>query len=369
MNFDFFMPAHVVSGADCVRRGGAIFSSLGKRCLLVTGKNSAKASGALGDCTAALEEAGIAYAVFDKIGQNPLVSSCEAAGKAAREFGADFIVGIGGGSPLDATKAVAFFAADSGLHGGALFEQATAAALPFVLIGTTAGTGSEVTPFSVLTVDETGRKRTFNGPKGLTYAAYVFADPKYTASLPQGFTVSTALDALCHAIEGYFSSSATDVSDLFAERAVSLLVQALERVKAGGEISAQTRTLLYSGSLYAGMTINTTGTGFCHPLGYFLTEEYDVPHGQACAIFLNAFLREAKEHLFPKYAALFSLLGYGGSTVAALVDSLLAVKLPVLKEPQLREIALRCAPSGNFLHSPGVFTEEKAFALLKKIFL
>ncbi|WP_312644721.1 iron-containing alcohol dehydrogenase family protein [Hydrogenoanaerobacterium sp.] len=370
MNFDFYLPTHVISGTGCVRNGGAVFSSLGRKCLIVTGKNSAKACGALDDCTAVLDEQGIAYQVFDGIGQNPLLSSCETAGQVAREFGAEFLIGIGGGSPLDATKAIAFFACND-LHGTDIYGDLPKNALPMVLIGTTAGTGSEVTPYSVLTIDETGRKRSFRDKHGLSYASYVFSDPNYTASLSYDFTVSTALDALCHAIEGYFASTATDISDLFATRGIAVIVKALESIKGkadGAEITMRERELLLYGSLYAGVTINTTGTGFCHPLGYFLTEEYQVPHGQACAIFLRGYLDEAKEHLCEKYAALFSTLGYGDSTVSTLIGELLNVKLPSLTEEQLREVAQRSAPTANFLHSPGVFTEEKAFELLKKVF-
>ncbi|WP_343252766.1 iron-containing alcohol dehydrogenase [Ligaoa zhengdingensis] len=371
MDFNFFLPTRVISGAGCVRKGGAVFSALGRRCLIITGRHSAKLSGALDDCTAALTEQGVTYEVFDGISPNPLLSSCEEAGRRAQAFGADFLIGIGGGSPLDATKAAAFFA--TGLvHGTELYGKLPDCALPFVLIGTTAGTGSEVTPYSVLTVDETGRKKSFCDHTGhRTFAVCAFADPHYTEALPYGITISTALDALCHAIEGYFSSKATDLSDLFAARAVSLLVDALRAVHKrpnDGDIPYAVRERLLYGSLYAGVTISTTGTGFCHPLGYFLSEEHQIPHGQACAVYLRAFLREAKAHCFEKYAHLFASLGYGGSSVSALIGELLDAPLPHLTDEQLREVAHRCAPTANFATSPGVFTEEKAYTLLKEVF-
>ena len=369
MDFNFFLPTHIISGENCLREGGAELARLGKKCLIVTGKTSAVASGALADCTAVLDAEGIEYAIFDKIGQNPLVSVCEAAGEQAREFGAEFLVGIGGGSVMDATKAVAFFAKGE-LHGAELFGKVKPNALPFALIGTTAGTGSEVTPYSVLTVDETHRKRTFNGPCGLTYAKVVFASYKYTYSLSYSFTVSTALDAICHAIEGYFSSTATDVSSLFAKNGTAMLIKAFKKMQgqAGKEITQEVRELLFYGSLYAGVAINTAGTGFCHPMGYFLTEEYNVPHGQACAVYLAGYLREAKEHLPQKYAALFNQQGYDDGEVLRLIKSFIKVKLPKLTALQLADIAKRCAGTGNLLNSPGVYTEEKAMALLTDIY-
>ena len=166
-------------------------SALGSRCLIVTGRNSAKASGALDDCTAALDEHGVPWQVFDGIGQNPLLSSCHAAGTAARDFGADFLIGIGGGSPLDGVKAAAVYAANPELTPPDVYGGWKNPALPFALIGTTAGTGSEVTRVSVLTHDGTGRKKSISGPD--LYARISLGDPRrYTASLPRRFTISTA---------------------------------------------------------------------------------------------------------------------------------------------------------------------------------
>jgi len=104
MDFGFYMPARVLVGDGVVRENAALLGQLGSRCLLVTGKNSARLSGALDDVAAALDHQGIPWQVFDGIGQNPLLSSCHAAGLAAREFGADFLVGIGGGGPPGAPK-------------------------------------------------------------------------------------------------------------------------------------------------------------------------------------------------------------------------------------------------------------------------
>lgn len=365
MKLDFFMPVKVISGEGCVKAGGDLFLSLGKKCLIVTGKNSAKLCGALDDCTAVLREQGIAFAVFDGIGQNPLLSVCEEAGQAARAFGAEFLVGIGGGSPLDATKAIAFFACNN-LHGEELYTNLPAKALPMVFIGTTAGTGSEVTPYSVLTVDSTGRKKSFAHAGGLTYARYAFADPKYTAALPRNFTVSTALDALCHALESYFCAKANCTSDLFAAKAVAMLFEGMQTLASTEATPAQREGLLY-GSIFAGIAISITGTGLCHPLGYFLSEEYGVPHGQACALYLRDYLTQAKAHCPEKYSALFTG-SLSGEAMSALIGGLLEVKLPQLTDAQLHDIAKRCAPTGNFLNSPGVFTEDKAYALLVKIF-
>ena len=142
MDFSFCMPAKVLVGSGIVGQNAALLGSLGSRCLLVTGKNSARLSGALDDVTAALDSQDIPWSVFDGIGQNPLLSSCHAAGQAAREFGADFLVGIGGGSPLDAAKAAAVYAANPELSPRDIYGGHKNPALPFALVGTTSGTGS-----------------------------------------------------------------------------------------------------------------------------------------------------------------------------------------------------------------------------------
>ena len=149
---NIYMPVRCIVGRGCVEQSGGIFASAGKRCLIVTGRSSARLSGALGDAEKALQGAGISYEIFDGIGANPLVSACCAAGKRARDIGAEFILGIGGGSVLDASKAIAIYAADPSLAPMDIYKREySGTPLPVLLIGTTAGTGSEVTGVAVLT--------------------------------------------------------------------------------------------------------------------------------------------------------------------------------------------------------------------------
>ena len=218
----FFNPVKVISGRGCV--GSFDWRSLGKKCMVVCGERSARLSGALDDLKTALSAAGIAVAVFDKVEQNPSVETCFAAGAAAREFKADFIVGIGGGSPLDAAKAAAYFAANAHLNVDTLYDgECKSSPLPVVAIPTTAGTGSEVTQYAVLTYHKIQNKKTLKTPSIFPVAALL--DAEYTVTLPQSVTNATAVDALCHAIEGYLSKSATPVSDALAEKAIFLTVE------------------------------------------------------------------------------------------------------------------------------------------------
>ena len=143
MDFNFFMPVQVFSGEGCLAQHADVLTALGRRCLVVTGRNSAKASGALDDVLRVLEERKIDYTLCPAIGPNPLVSQCQAAACAAEACRADFLIGIGGGSVMDAVKAAAWLAANhigdtDRLFAGTLRHPP----LPIVLIGTTAGTGS-----------------------------------------------------------------------------------------------------------------------------------------------------------------------------------------------------------------------------------
>lgn len=295
MKLDFYMPTRLISGENCVAKNVGLFA-LGKKCIIVTGRHSAKASGALDDVETALDSAGVEYVHFDKIGENPLLSVCAEGGRLAAEFGAEFVIGIGGGSPLDAAKAVAAFATNPGIDELELFNvSALKPSLPLIGIPTTAGTGSEVNPYSIITLDAANKKKTFNSPN--SYFKYAFVDPKYTRSLSREYTVSTALDAFCHCIESYLSPKSTEVSRMFAAFGARHIWRVLVKDDgsegerdAGGYTYAQREALSYAATA-GGIAINTTGTGFPHPLGYNLTLDRGVPHGKACAAFTGVYIK------------------------------------------------------------------------------
>ena len=359
MELNHLMPVHVITGQNVIARNSGLFRSWGKRCLIVTGRHSAKACGALDDVTAALDQEGIAWDVFDKVGQNPLLSVCVEGGRAAAAFGADFLIGIGGGSPLDATKAIAVFATND-MDPMELYQPRKVPPLPFILVGTTAGTGSEVTCYSVLTVDATGRKRSW-GDRG-SYAQVAFGDPRYTLSLNRKFTISTALDAFSHAMEGYFSKAADPVSDAFAILAMELLVPALQELRDlpedGFAPTLELRERLYAASIYGGMTINKTGTAFCHQMGYTLTEDHGVPHGQACAVFLPEYIRRGTLACPDKAQRLFARLGVFAGPLCQLVESLTEAVFPPYTPSQVEELLARWDGSKNMVRSPGEFNVE-----------
>ncbi len=290
MNMNFYVNTKVITGVDCVKQNTDKLFELGKKCLIVTGASSAKKCGALDDVLQALEANKIKYEIYDKIRQNPTVESCFEAGVFAREIVADFILGIGGGSPLDASKAIAVVASNPNINEDMLYSMEWGKSpLPVVAVGTTAGTGSEVTGVAVIT-NSKGLKKSFRND--LSYPVLSFGDPKYTISLSDEFTRSTAVDALAHCVESFFNRSANDISKSFAVSGIKKLVKVFDKIALNGTevLDINDREELYNASLFGGLAISVTGTAFPHALGYFLTENYGVAHGTACAVFLNKFI-------------------------------------------------------------------------------
>ena len=362
---NLYMPARVIYGNDAVRENAAVLKGLGSSCLIVTGGNSAKKSGALDDAQTALDSANIKYSVFDKISANPLLSVCHEAGNTARKAGADFILGIGGGSVLDSAKAIAIFAANPDLAPADIYKRVyDNAPLKVALIGTTAGTGSEVTGVSVLTNDKTGRKKSISGPD--CYAAVSLCDYSYTCSMPYDITVSTALDAFAHAVEGYFTPKATEIIDLWAEKCIPEIYNALCVMFETKTVpDEKLRDSLYKGSLYAGLVINTCGTAFPHPLGYVLTENYGVPHGKACAAFFPAFFERAQKFAPDKAEKLCSLCSAESDEIIEVISNLADINIHISDE-EAEQYSLRWAESvpKNFISSPGSLTREDAKHIL-----
>ena len=264
--FDLDMPTRIISGKNCAKNNSSFFT-LGKKAFIVCGKSGAKKSGALDDVCALLSSLDEEYVIFDKVSENPPLLTCFEGGKLARENGCDFVIGIGGGSALDGAKAIASFATNPDIAPEEIFNVASLRkGLPIIAIPTTAGTGSEANPYSVLSLPDGERKQTFN--TRCSYPVYAFLDPTYTMSLPESVTVSTALDAFHHALESLLSPKTTDVSEMMSLYAAEKIWDVLTEYPENYSYE-QREKLLYA-SCAAGIAISITGTGFPHPLGYSL---------------------------------------------------------------------------------------------------
>lgn len=366
MSFNFRMPTEILSGTNTVRANADKFA-LGKKCIIVSGRRSAEACGALADVTAVLDSLGIAYIHFNKIMENPLVSVCYEGGKLAAAEGADFVVAIGGGSPLDAAKSIAAYAANPDLAPMDIYTAKLNPSLPIIAIPTTAGTGSEVNPYAVMTIDGKNVKKTFKSP--YSYPKYAILDPKYTDSLGIEYTVSTALDAFCHCAESYLSPKSTEHSRMYAMMGAKKLYKTLADIAAVGECRTEWRDALLTGSCAGGIAINTTGTGFNHPLGYNITLYKGIPHGRACGVFMVEYFAYNSKN--PDGARLIgefcAALGDTPTTVAANIVKWSAVNVKLTDE----EIALyldNVKGAGNYANSPYVINVAEMEEIYRRLF-
>ena len=366
MNMNFYMPTKVISGKNCISQNKALFK-LGKSCMIVTGATSAIKSGALDDVIDALCECGIEYIVYDKIRENPLLSTCYDGGVIAREFGCDFVVGIGGGSPMDAAKAIAGFIANPDIEPDEIFNiPALNPSVPIILVPTTSGTGSEGNPYSILSLDGKDKKQTFNSP--YSYARYAFLDYKYTISLSRNYSLSTALDAFCHCIESYMSPKSTEISRMFALFGAKNIWESFDELDKG-DISEQTREALMYASFAGGVAINTTGTGFPHPMGYNLTFYADLPHGRACAVFIGKYVEyqskcEEGIKLLSDFAA---YLGTSPDEIARRLPAL-AEFTAEIDEETLTMFADKVKTAGNFANAPYKVSYDEMMEIYKDLF-
>jgi len=368
MDMTFFNPVNIITGKDCIKNNASLFENFGKRCLIVTGKSSAKKSGALDDVISVLELSEIAYDIFDKTEQNPSFETCAKAAEIAAKSGAEFIIGIGGGSPLDAAKAIAALATNKGSSAEVMYASKWEnPPLPIIAVGTTAGTGSEVTPVAVITTPA-GQKQSFRAPT--LYPSVCFGDATYTMSLSAHFTRSTALDALAHCLESYFNKTANDISRTYALRGTAILVEMLKKTAICDQtpLSFDDREKLYCASLYGGFAISVTGTAFPHAMGYFLSEQYDICHGNACACYLEEFINYNASVEPQETEKFFDALKTDKDSLVNLIKQNLP-KLDVkLTEEKIKELSPRFADNKSFKKTYGNVDEAFAVNILNKLF-
>ena len=369
MTLNSFMPVKLITGAGCVRASAKELASLGKACLIVTGKTSAKASGAFQDVTDTLELNGQKWVLFDEIGQNPKLTDCMAAAQMAIAAGADFVLGIGGGSALDAAKCIAVLAANPGLTQAQLYAFDWAnRPLKIAAVGTTAGTGSEVTKVSVITTPD-GRKKSFHNEA--IFPALSLGDPNYTMSVPAMVTRSTAVDVLAHCAESFFSRGANHISRCYAVEGIRLLLPVFRMMAETGcdNLDYDTREKLYCASIYGGLAINVTGTCFPHTMGYLLTETFGIPHGTACAVFQKEFY-EYNKAVVPELAAEYlERIGCSEEEYFSLIEKLTPPCEITMQEALIAESHSRWVGNGSIAKCQGVFSADMADDLLRRKFL
>lgn len=365
LSISSFMPVKILSGTDCLSQHFDIIKNLGSRCFIITGRNSARISGALDDLIILLNKNNVSYNIFDEIEPNPLTETCYKAGKCAREFKADYIVGIGGGSVLDAAKAVAIYRCNGSMLASDIYNrQIPSSHVPVVLIGTTSGTGSEVTGVSVLTNSDNMQKKSISGID--CYADYSFCDYKYTKTANTFTRKSTCYDALAHALESYVASTSNDLSQLYATKAIGILSEYILSDNFA-DLSDNDFEKLYIASLYAGLAINITGTCFPHTVGYFLTEKFGVPHGIACALLMPDLLERIKNYCPEKLRAIEKLFDCNYEDLISTIKQNTKTSISITVEDIMIESKRWDCNIKNFARTPGGFNRQEAESCLIKL--
>jgi len=343
--FSFNTVHSVVFGEGASGRIGEIAAARGWRnVLLVTDPGLAKL-GMVERALQALRGAGIAGTVFSEVEADPPEHVVEAAAQAARACGADAVIGLGGGSSLDVAKLAALLAAGrEELRSVYGVGNAKGPRLPLMLVPTTAGTGSEVTPISIVTTG-TSEKMGVVSPVLLPDVALL--DPELTYGLPPAVTAATGIDAMVHAIEAHASASANNnpVSRALAREALRLMGGAIERaVKDGGDKAARAGMLL--GSMLAGQAFANSPVAAVHALAYPIGGHFHVPHGLSNALVLAHVLRfnaETAGHLYAEIAPIvFPHLAEVGSQArgAAFAQELAALSARCGLKPRLRDVGI-----------------------------
>jgi alcohol dehydrogenase len=282
--FAFCAPRKTRFGAGVVAELAEEVALLGgSRVLVVTDPGLVRA-GTVQPVVDRIREQADVVDVFDAVVANPLDTDCADAARKAEEMGANLVVGLGGGSSMDTAKAIAVVMA----HGGEPKDYFGAGTLskpiaPLICVPTTSGTGSEVTPFAVITDSKSRVKMNILDSRLVPLSCFV--DPELTASLPPTLTASTGMDALTHAVEAYTCNLATPLTDALALKAITLIAGSLRAAFSdGSDIDARTQMAL--GSLIAGFAFGNADVGGVHCMAEAIGGFYDTPHGVANSVFL-----------------------------------------------------------------------------------
>jgi alcohol dehydrogenase len=282
--FMFEIPSRVFFGRSVAAQVGSMACGLNAKDALVICDKGVKAVGIVTPILQSLQDAGIAVNIFDEVTPNPTDTLINEVVEYAKTLMVDIIIAVGGGSTLDTAKAINVLLSNPGpIHLYEGMDRVKHEPRPLIAIPTTAGTGSEVTSFSVITDSKKSRKMVIGGRHvGATIA---LLDPELTVNLPPTITAATGMDALTHAIEAHFSTNASVMSDVNALKAIELLYANLEiATTKGSDIIARENVMM--GSLLAGFAFNSAVLGLAHAIAHPLGALFHVPHGIANAIVL-----------------------------------------------------------------------------------
>lgn len=380
----FVIPNHTVVGTNVLGEAAPLLKKMGNKAFIVTGKHVA-VSDMMKQLTALLDENGIDCVIFDGITGEPTDTMIENGVEMLKSSGCDFIIGIGGGSPLDSAKAIAAMAVNEGSIADYNGKEITGEILPLAAIPTTAGTGSEATKFTVITDSEKGIKMLLKGDVLVPKLAIV--DSSFTVGAPKSVTSATGLDALTHAVEAYTSKKAFSMTDTLAVSAVKRIMKYLPIAYKEPDNSLA-REQMSIAALEAGICINNSSVTIVHGMSRPIGALFHVPHGMSNAMLLKECLSFAVSGAYEKFANLGRETGvasdYDSDETAAekFIDSLQSIcdvcEIPTLEQygidrdeyySKISKMATDAVASGSPANTVKEVTVDDCIEIYKKLYV
>lgn len=380
----FVIPNHTVVGTNVLGEAAPLLKKMGNKAFIVTGRHVA-VSDMMKQLTALLDENGIGCVIFDGITGEPTDTMIENGVEMLKSSGCDFIIGIGGGSPLDSAKAIAAMAVNEGSIADYNGKEITGEILPLAAIPTTAGTGSEATKFTVITDSEKGIKMLLKGDVLVPKLAIV--DSRFTVGAPKSVTSATGLDALTHAVEAYTSRKAFSMTDTLAVSAVKRIMKYLPIAYKEPDNSLA-REQMSIAALEAGICINNSSVTIVHGMSRPIGALFHVPHGMSNAMLLKECLSFAVSGAYEKFANLGRKTGVASDSdsdetaAEKFIDSLQNIcdvcEIPTLEQygidrdeyySKISKMATDAVASGSPANTVKEVTVDDCIEIYKKLYV
>lgn len=379
---EFIVPAQIISGVDALTTAGETFQNFGKKALIITDKMMQQ----LGNCEkveAVLTSCSINFSVYAEINGEPndgMISSGLAQYKSEN---CDFLIAIGGGSPIDAMKAIGALVENGGKIADYMGKIIDSKIPPMVAIPTTAGTGSEATQFTIITDTANDVKMLLKGKALVPTLAVI--DPQFTMTAPAKITAATGLDALCHAVEAFTSVKAQPLSNTFAKSAVKRIFRSLPTAFHDGS-NVAAREEMSIAALEAGIAFNNASVTLIHGMSRPIGALFHVAHGLSNAMLLEVCLSFALEGAYDRFAVLARTIGVASATdsdkdasekfLAAVIALVKELETPTLEEfgidkeaffAVIPKMASDAMTSGSPQNTKRPMTEEDVVELYKNL--
>lgn len=380
----FVIPNHTVVGTNVLGEAAPLLKKMGNKAFIVTGRHVA-VSDMMKQLTALLDENGIDCVIFDGITGEPTDTMIENGVEMLKSSGCDFIIGIGGGSPLDSAKAIAAMAVNEGSIADYNGKEIMGEILPLAAIPTTAGTGSEATKFTVITDSEKGIKMLLKGDVLVPKLAIV--DSSFTVGAPKSVTSATGLDALTHAVEAYTSRKAFSMTDTLAVSAVKRIMKYLPIAYREPDNSLA-REQMSIAALEAGICINNSSVTIVHGMSRPIGALFHVPHGMSNAMLLKECLSFAVSGAYEKFANLGRETGVASDSdsdetaAEKFIDSLQSIcdvcEIPTLEQygidrdeyySKISKMATDAVASGSPANTVKEVTVDDCIEIYKKLYV